>query len=94
MDILMMIQNSETPELFAVIALLPWAGVALMQMLSLVTREVLDDNFGVRKGAALRWNRQNLELAGTVNGAVLEYRAHRPAQARVKGHTVVEDEAA
>ncbi len=94
MDILLMLQESGSAEYFVALVLLPWMGVALMQAFSLGTRARLDDNFGARAGAALRWSEQNPDPAAPLRSAVLEYRTRAPARVRIDDTAAIEDEAA
>jgi hypothetical protein len=94
MDILLVLQESGSAEVFVALVLLPWVTVALMQAFSLGTRHNLDDNFGARAGAALRWAEQNPDPAAPVKSAVLEYRMRTPARVRADDTAVVEVEAA
>lgn len=94
MDMLMMMQAPGPTEMFVVLALLPWLSVASMQAFSLGSRDRLDDNFGARAVAALRWAEQKPDPATPARSAVLEYRARTTARAPVADQTVIEDEAA
>ena len=94
MDILLMLQESGSAELFVALALLPWLTVALMQAFSVGTSDSLDDNFGARATAALRWAEQNPDPATPAKSAMLAYRRRVTARVRAGDHAVVEDEAA
>ena len=94
MDMLLTMQESGLAELFVALVLLPWLGVALMQVFSLGTRDSLDDNFGARAGAALRWAAQNPDPAAPAKSVVLEYRVRAPARVELNDRTAIEDEAA
>jgi hypothetical protein len=78
MDMMQWMQEVDVAQWSVALLMLPWAAVALMQSFSLGARHALDDNFGPRAGAALRWRERNAEVALPL-GAVLTYRA-RPAE--------------
>jgi hypothetical protein len=94
MDMMQWMQEIGSAEMAVALLVLPWLSVALMQALSLGTLDRLDDNFGARAGAALRWAEQNPDPAAPVKSAVLRYRAHTTPIVRVDIHDVAEDEAA
>jgi hypothetical protein len=74
MDMMQWMQEVDVGQWSVALLMLPWAAVALMQSWSLGTRHALDDNFGLRAGAALRWNERAFEAALPM-GEVLTYRA-------------------
>jgi hypothetical protein len=78
MDMMQWMQEVDVAQWSVALLMLPWAAVALMQSFSLGTSHALDDNFGLRAGASLRWRGQNAEAALPL-GTVLTYRA-RPLE--------------
>lgn len=94
MNILLMMQESGSAELFVALLMLPWLGIAMMHAFSLGQRDRLDDNFGMRAGAALRWTAQDPDPITPVKSAVLEYRARKPARVHLERRETIEHEAA
>jgi hypothetical protein len=85
MDMMQWMQEVDVAQWSVALLMLPWAAVVLMQSFSFGTRQVLDDNFGLRAGAASRWCEWNAE-AGLPSGAVLIYRARRRSRAARRVH--------
>lgn len=94
MDILLRLQEPGSAELMVALALLPWVGIALIQAISMLTSDKLDDNFGARAIAALRWAEETPDPATPAKSAVLEYRVRAPARIRVGDHAAIKDAAA
>ena len=94
MDMLQWMLEPGLGETTVALALLPWLAVAMMQVYSLARRDRLDDNFGARAGAALRWAAETPDPITPAKSAVLEYRTRAPARIRVDELEVIEDEAA
>ena len=94
MDMLLMIREAGSAEFIVALALLPWLAIASMQAFSLATRHRLDDNFGARAVAALRWAEQTPDPAAPARSAVLEYRTRAPARVHAGDTAAIEVEAA
>jgi hypothetical protein len=94
MNVMQWMQEIGSAEMAVALLVLPWLSVALMQVLSLGTLDMLDDNFGARAGAALRWAEQNPDPAAPMKSAVLRYRVRSTPIVRDDIHEIAEDEAA
>ena len=72
METLQAIQQLDPATIIVALSSLPWIAAILMLAVGAATRSVLDDDWEMRAGAAVRW----------ADAAVTPVRGHEPAAAR------------